>query len=179
VIVKIEVIGMTSKKRREYINNLLNKDSSPKKGQELAYELGVTRQVIVKDVAILRAEGINIIATPEGYMIPKKDNIGLEKIIAISHSREDISDELESVVKYGGIVKDVIVEHPLYGEIKAMLMVKTPYDIQSFMEKIKENDAEPLLSLTKGVHLHTIWVDSKESLEKIIVELRAKGYLID
>lgn len=170
---------MISKTRREYIKDLLNKDNIPKKGQELADELGVTRQIIVKDVAILRAEGINIIATPEGYMIPQKEILGLEKIIALSHGREDIGDELECVIKYGGIVKDVIVEHALYGEIKAMLMIKTPYDIQSFTEKIKEYDAEPLLSLTRGIHLHTIWVDSKENLEKIITELRTKGYLID
>lgn len=169
---------MISKKRREYIKNLLKENNGPKKGQELADELGVTRQVIVKDVAILRAEGVNIIATPEGYMVPTHHDVALEMIIAVSHGREDICDELQTVVKYGGIVKDVIVEHPLYGEIKAMMMVKTPYDIESFMKKIKENNAEPLLSLTKGVHLHTIVVDSQENLRNIIDELKNKGYLV-
>lgn len=170
---------MTSKERREYIKNLLNIDSSPKKGQDLAEELGVTRQVIVKDVAILRAGGVNIIATPEGYMIPRKDSMGVERIIALSHSREDIGNELEAVIKYGGIVKDVIVEHPLYGEMKAMLMIKSLYDIQNFVENIKQHNAEPLLSLTKGVHLHTIEADNVENLEKITEELRNRGYLVD
>lgn len=170
---------MTSKMRREYIKNLLNENCSPKKGQELAEDLGVTRQVIVKDVAILRAEGVNIIATPEGYMVPRKGDRGVERIIALSHGREDIENELEVVVKYGGIVKDVIVEHPLYGEIKAMLMIKSLYDAQNFVKNIEQHNAEPLAILTKGVHLHTIGADSVENLEKIIDELRKKGYLID
>lgn len=170
---------MTSKERRKYIKELLNDIKKPKKGQELAEELRVTRQVIVKDIAILRAEGTKIIATPEGYMIPSDNKKGIEKIIAISHSREDIENELQIIVKYGGLIKDVIVEHPLYGEIKAMLMVKTPYDVQNFISKIKQYDAEPLLSLTRGIHLHTIEADTKENMKKIIDELRNKGYLID
>lgn len=170
---------MNSNNRREYIKNLLNDIKTPKKGHELAEELGVTRQVIVKDIAILRAEGVNIIATPEGYMIPRKDKKAIEKIIAISHNREDIGEELQTIIKYGGIVKDVIVEHPLYGEIKAMLMLKTLYDIQNFIEKIKEHDAEPLSALTRGVHLHTIEADNNDSMKKIINELKDKGYLID
>ena len=151
----------------------------PKKGQELAEELGVTRQVIVKDIAILRASGIDIIATPEGYMLSKKEKNDIERIVAVNHSREEIKDELEIIVKYGGIVKDVVVEHSLYGEIKAMLMLKTLYDVQSFVNKIEAYQAEPLSSLTRGVHLHTIEAENEKDMEKIIHDLKSKGYLIE
>ncbi|MCY6372712.1 transcription repressor NadR [Clostridium ganghwense] len=170
---------MGAKERRQYIENLLINSETPKKGQDIAEKLHVTRQVIVKDIAILRAQGLNIIATPEGYLMPKVEEKNICKILPLSHNREDIGDELECIVKYGGIVKDVIVEHPLYGEIKAMLMIKTLYDIQSFVKKVKEYNAKPLLALTRGIHLHTIEVDEEENMNKIIKELKDKGYLIE
>ena len=169
---------MNSKERREYIKNLLMKNNNTYKGQFLAEELGVTRQVIVKDIAIIRAEGINIIATPEGYLIPNEESNYVRRVIALSHSRDDIYNELECIVKFGGVVEDVTVEHPLYGEIRAMLMIKTLMDIEKFIKKFKEFNAEPLSSLTKGIHLHTIKADNEEIMEYIIKELKNKNYLI-
>jgi len=169
---------MNSKERREYIKNLLTKSNSTYKGQFLAEELGVTRQVIVKDIAIIRAEGVNLIATPEGYLIPNEESNYIRRVIALSHSREDIYNELECIVKFGGVVEDVTVEHPLYGEIRAMLMIRTIMDIEKFIKKFKEFNAEPLSSLTKGIHLHTIRADNEEIIECIIKELKDKNYLI-
>ncbi len=169
---------MNSKQRRDYIKNLLINNNCAYKGQFLAEELGVTRQVIVKDIAITRAEGVNIIATPEGYLIPNEEINYVRRVIAVSHSREDIYSELECIVKFGGVVEDVTVEHSLYGEIRAMLMIKTIVDIEKFTKKFKEFNAEPLSSLTKGVHLHTIKADNEEIMEFIIKELKYKNYLI-
>ncbi|KEI00805.1 transcription repressor NadR [Clostridium botulinum] len=170
---------MDSKQRREYIKEILNNSLEPKKGQEFASRLGVTRQIIVKDIAILRASGLNIIATPEGYIIPKNDKHLLEKIVAVCHGRDSIEEELQCIVKYGGIIKDVVVEHPLYGEIKSMIMVKTLYDVEKFIEKINNQKAEPLLSLTSGVHLHTIQCENEGIMKEIIKKLKNKGYLIE
>ncbi|KGM96995.1 transcriptional regulator [Clostridium botulinum] len=170
---------MDSKQRREYIKEILNNSLEPKKGQEFASRLGVTRQIIVKDIAILRASGLNIIATPEGYIIPKNDKHLLEKIVAVCHGRDSIEEELQCIVKYGGIIKDVVVEHPLYGEIKSMIMVKTLYDVEKFIEKINNEKAEPLLSLTSGVHLHTIQCENEGIMKEIIKKLKNKGYLIE
>jgi transcriptional regulator of NAD metabolism len=170
---------MNSSERREYIKNLLIKGNGKYKGQFLAEELGVTRQVIVKDIAIIRAEGLNIIATPQGYLImPKEESNYVRKVIAVSHSTEDIYNELECIVKFGGIVEDVIVEHSLYGEIRAMLMLKTVIDVEEFIKKFKESNAQPLSSLTKGIHLHTIRADNEEIIESIIKELKGKDYLV-
>lgn len=169
---------MDSKERRIYIEKLLEKSYTPIKGINLSKELGVTRQVIVKDIALLRAEGIDIIATPHGYIMTRKETNRIRKILALNHKLNDIQSELECIVKFGGVIEDVIIEHPLYGEIRAMLMIKTPYDIQNFLAKFKEFNAEPLSSLTGGIHLHTISVENEENLKNIIKELKGKNYLI-
>lgn len=169
---------MGSKERRKLIEQLLIKRLDPQKGQDLAKELGVTRQVIVKDIAILRAEGVNIIATPEGYIIQKDESHKIKRIIAVSHSSENIEEELTCVVKFGGVIEDVIIEHPLYGEMRGMLMIKTLYDIQNFMKKFKEYKAEPLSALTGGVHIHTIEAADEETMNRIINELKQRQYLI-
>lgn len=169
---------MDSKQRREFILDRLINSSEPQKGQLLAEQIGVTRQVIVKDIAILRAEGRKIIATPEGYLIHKDSIPKIKRVVAICHNSDQIEDELESIIKYGGIIEDVIVEHPLYGEIKGMLMIKTLDDIQNFMNKLKNHKAEPLLRLTGGVHLHTIHAENEELMHKIINELNNKNFLV-
>ena len=64
---------MGSIERREEIMKMLVESSRAIKGTELASLFNVTRQIIVKDIAILRAAGNNIIATPDGY-IYKIDN---------------------------------------------------------------------------------------------------------
>jgi uncharacterized protein len=169
---------MGSKERRKVIEQLLIKRGEPQKGQDLAKELGVTRQVIVKDIAILRAEGVNIIATPEGYIIQKDESHKIKRIIAVSHRSENIEEELTCVVKFGGTIEDVIIEHPLYGEMRGMLMIKTLYDVQNFVKKFKEYKAEPLSALTGGVHIHTIEADDEETMDRIISELKERQYLI-
>lgn len=170
---------MNSKERREYIEELLKKSDVPKKGNYIAEELGVTRQVIVKDIAILRAEGKRIIATPDGYLMSKEGKNMIKKIMAFSHQTEGIEDELKTIVKFGGIVEDVVIEHSLYGEIKGMLMVKNLYDVENFISKLNSYKAEPLLVLTGGVHLHSILAESPEAIDNITRELKFKGYLIE
>lgn len=169
---------MESKERRKEIEDLLRISGEAQKGHNLAERFKVTRQVIVKDIAILRAEGKNIIATPEGYIIPQHEKKFVRKTIATCHKSENIEDELYTIVEYGGIIEDVIVEHALYGEIKGMLMIKSGHDIKNFMKRLKEYKAEPLLILTGGVHLHTICAENDDIMNSIIEELRNKGYLV-
>ncbi|MFL0251287.1 transcription repressor NadR [Clostridium neuense] len=169
---------MNSDERRNSIRKKLEDEGRPIKGSALAKEFGVTRQIIVKDIAILRAEGSDIFATPKGYIINKSNTNIVKRVIAVSHKPEEIEDELNSIVKFGGTAYDVVIEHSLYGEIRGVLMVKTPYDVQNFMEKLNKHRAEPLCILTGGVHLHTIIANSEEDLNKIINELNEKGYII-
>lgn len=169
---------MNSVERRKYIEEALIKTEGAQKGSDLARELSVTRQVIVKDIAILRAEGKKIIATPDGYIVPNEQKYCIKRVVALSHNAHQIQDELETIVQFGGIIEDVIIEHPIYGEIRGMLMIKTLFDIQNFVKKVKDNNAEPLSMLTGGVHLHTIVIENEDILDKILTELKKKGYLI-
>ncbi|WP_138208888.1 transcription repressor NadR [Hathewaya histolytica] len=169
---------MNSKERRGLIKEFLISSNTPLKGAEIAKNLKVTRQVIVKDVALLRAEGFNIIATPEGYILDNNLDSNLKKIIAVSHKREDIENELYLIIKFGGIINDVIIEHPLYGEIRAMLKISNLADLENFMRKLDRYRAEPLSKLTNGIHLHTIEAKDKDTMDCILRELEKSGYLI-
>lgn len=169
---------MNSSKRREDIIKILINSQRPLKGVFLADKYNVTRQVIVKDIAILRARGEQIIATPEGYIIGNNNNNKVRCIVAVSHNEESMIDELNIVVKYGGIIEDVIVEHPLYGEIKGMMMIKNLNDLEKFINRYKNSSAKLLSMLTDGVHIHTIAADSQDDINLIINELDSKGFLI-
>lgn len=168
---------MTSKKRREEIIKLLINNNSAIKGTKLAELFSVTRQIIVKDIAILRAEGKNIIATPDGYILNKDIN-KVKTIIAVNHNSKETMEELEIVVKYGGIIEDVIIEHPLYGELRGNLMIKNLNDLNKFEKEYNNNNAKPLSNLTNGIHLHTIAADSVEDIEEIKRELKERGFLL-
>ena len=166
---------MIANNRREAIVELLLKEKAPVKGVELATKFDVTRQIIVKDIAILRAKGNNIIATPDGYMFNDDNGSRVRAIIAVNHNKDEMIKELEIVIKYGGIIEDVIVEHPIYGEIKGLLMIKNLNDLNRFKNTFELSDSAPLSSLTNGVHLHTVSVDTKENIELIKKELKENG----
>lgn len=168
---------MSSIKRREEIIKMLIQSNKAIKGTELASLFGVTRQIIVKDIAILRAEGNAIIATPDGY-IYNKNTSKVKSIIAVNHNRDEIIDELKTVVKYGGIIDDVIIEHPLYGEIRGNLMIKNLNDLNKFEIEFENKNIKPLSDLTNGVHIHTIVADDEENIKLIKRELKEKGLLL-
>ena len=169
---------MTANERRDEIIKLLVKDKKTITGSELAAYFNVTRQVIVKDIAILRAAGKNIIATPDGYMINENLYDRVKSVIAVEHKENEMEKELEIVVKYGGIIEDVIVEHPLYGEIRGILKIKNLNDLNKLTNYFDEVDAKPLATLTNGIHLHTISADSEENMELIKKELKEKGFIL-
>lgn len=168
---------MGSIDRRDNILKLLLESSEPLKGSDIAKKYFVTRQIIVKDIAILRARGKNIIATPDGYIINKNEN-KVKAIIAVTHTEEEMFDEMNIVIKYGGIIEDVIVEHPLYGEITGMLMIKNYNELNKFIEKYNKQRAKLLSVLTNGVHLHTIAAETQDDINLIISELRKCNFIV-
>ena len=168
---------MNSIERRNNIINLLLDINEPIKGSVIAQKYSVTRQVIVKDIAILRAKGENIIATPDGYIINKNENKA-KAIIAVAHNEEEMFDEMSIVIKYGGTIEDVIVEHPLYGEISGMLMIKNYNELNKFVQKCEEQRAKLLSVLTNGVHLHTISAENEDYINLIISELKKYKFIV-
>lgn len=172
---------MDSEQRRIAIVEALNNKNEPIKGIELSKMFNVSRQVIVQDIAILRAKGEEIFATPQGYMVATKasEEKILKTIVCKHKGYDEIEDELKIIIDIGGKVIDVIVVHPVYNEIKIPLMLGSRIEIDEFVNSLKSEKAEPLSSLTEGVHIHTIEVPSIKVYEKILIELEKKGYLIN
>ena len=171
---------MDTKERRALLVDKLKTSGCSVTGAVLAKELGVSRQVIVGDIAILRAAGLGIYATPQGYVLPMaKAQVAIHAKLACKHDREGLANELAIIIDHGGKVLDVVVEHPLYGEIKANLMLTSRYELADFLQRLDGSGAEPLSIITGGVHLHTIEVSSHETLLCIKRELRKHGILIN
>lgn len=170
---------MDSNIRREQILSIIKKRKEPIKGADLAGKFHVSRQIIVQDIAILRAAGEKIVATPQGYFLPfSTGDSMLQKTIACGHKMEEMYEELIIMVDMGAKILDVIVEHAIYGEIKAMLMIKSRKDLEKFIQEFRRLKAEPLSSLTEGIHLHTIEVPDENTYKEILLKLQEYGYLI-
>ncbi len=167
--------------RRERILEILNKCEQYITGAELARSLGVSRQVIVQDIALLRAQGWDIIATPQGYIMNQDVYPPLpRRIFACQHhDLEGLTGELLLIIDNGGKVLDVVVEHPLYGELKGNLMLSSRRDVLDFVRRLKKSGARPLAELTKGIHLHTIEAKNEKILDRIKSVLEEKGFLVD
>ena len=163
--------------RKQKIIERITQSEKPISASALAKELHVSRQIIVGDVALLRAGGHKITATPRGYVIDQP-SLGVCKTIAVKHDDQDMEKELNLIIDMGGYVENVIVEHPVYGEIKGNMKLKSRYDVQKFMEKVREDQAASLSSLTDGVHLHTIYADSMDIIDRIEQALKENGFLL-
>ena len=168
---------MTAAQRRSAIYAQLTQASAPVSATTFAQRFSVTRQVIVGDIALLRAEGHSITATPRGYMIPAKT--GLCRTIACHHSGEDTQKELFAMVDCGCTVVDVIVEHPVYGQLTAPLALSSRYDVEQFIHRMKTSHAQPISALTGGVHLHTLSCPSEEVFAHLKTTLADMGMLYD
>ena len=168
---------MSGEKRRDRLLQYLEEHDKPVCGTELAKEFRVCRQVIVQDIALLRAIDKNIISTNKGYMFFEPHEAMCRRIFMVKHTDEQMRDELNSIVDNGGQLLDVIIEHDVYGTITVDLQLSTRHDVDEFMDRIMGN-ARPLKYLTDGVHYHTVEADSEKTLDRIEKILRQKGYLI-
>ena len=166
---------MHAEERRETILKLLRQSAQPVSASTLAGQLSVSRQIIVGDIALLRAAGQEITATARGYVIPAQN--GLLRRIACTHSAEETRDELDAMVDCGCTVVDVIVEHPVYGQLTAPLHLSSRLDVDQFMKRM--DGAAPLSQLTGGVHLHTLSCPDETAHEHLLQLLRQRGFLVE
>ena len=168
---------MDSRKRRNKILAKLQKTSDPLSAAKIAKDMGVSRQIIVGDIALLRAEGNEIIATSRGYVIAAPISGKFIRKIACKHNREQTEAELLAIISLGGEIIDVTVTHPYYGDMTGQLNITTVEDVKAFCEELKDN--KKLLSdLTDGTHLHTIACKDNAAFESIIAELTKQGVLL-
>ena len=167
---------MNGDKRRESILQQLVESSLPISGLQLAKLLYVSRQVIVQDIALLRAEKHDILSTNTGYIIKKA--LKPQRVFCVSHSDDCILDELYTIVDLGGRVVDVQINHKVYGNFLAQLNIKSRKDAENLVERISLGESIPLKKLTQDSHCHLVEADTIEELNSIENELRRKGYLM-
>jgi transcriptional regulator of NAD metabolism len=166
---------MQTSDRRCAIEQRLREGRGPLSAAALAAEFHVSRQVIVGDVALLRAAGADIHATPRGYVMGASGT-GVRGVLACVHTPEDMGRELNAIVDNGGEVLDVIVEHPLYGQLTGQLRLRSRHDVGQFLEKAQ--GASPLSTLTGGIHLHTVLCPDQETLDRVRQALAQEGFLL-
>ncbi|MGX7151230.1 transcription repressor NadR [Enterococcus ureasiticus] len=165
-------------KRREAILLELESADKPISASRFAKEFKVSRQIVVGDVALLRAAGYEIIATARGYLLEsEKDKQGVVRKIACQHMPQQTEDELLTIVSLGGEVLDVVVEHPIYGELTGGLHIHTEKEVKEFVKAYEKSRASLLSELTGGIHLHTIRCENEDTLNRIKEALAQKGIL--
>lgn len=171
---------MTGKERRALVRAKLLQSETPLTGASLATEMGVSRQVIVADIALLRTAGATIYATPEGYVMPATPLKGVSRVIAAKHlGWKDMREEMVTVVNLGGCMVDVSIEHKIYGEFHSMMLIRDIDGVDAFLFNMRQSGMEPMSALTGGVHLHTITAPDEATLDAIETALRLKGLLVE
>lgn len=168
---------MDGKTRRKQIIQELKKATEPLSGSSLAKIMGVSRQVIVQDIALLRTE-YQILATAQGYLLYTVAAKKCVRAFLVKHTEEQIYDELAAIVSLGGLVLDVIVEHDVYGQLRADLNLATLTDVEHFCQRLEKSSCGPLFPISQGMHLHTVEADSERTLDRIQRKLEEKGFLI-
>lgn len=166
---------MKSNERRKSIVNLLLSEKRPISGGELSEKYGVSRQIIVKDISILKEYGNEILATNSGYIIqssPLK-----ERVFKVFHTTEQTEDELQTIVDLGGIIADVYVWHKAYGKMVANLCISSRLQIEQFIESVRTGKSVELMHVTGGYHYHTVRAESEDILDRIGTALAAKNYI--
>ena len=168
------------KTRRGKLLQRLQRAEAPVTGSDLADELGVSRQVIVADVAVLRAEGHPVTATPRGYIVSGgTGERSTSAELAVSHSPGDTAKELYALVDAGVRIVDVTVEHPLYGDLKGNLLLSNRADVDRFLERLCDEGIPLLSDLTGGIHLHRIEFDRVCDFRRAEAALRRLGFLAE
>ena len=163
--------------RRKAVEQMLEKAGGPVSATALARRFSVSRQIIVGDVALLRAAGADIVATPRGYVLGRRP-AGVERRVACVHAPGDMERELNAIVDAGGEVVDVIVEHPVYGQLTGLLGVRSRYDVQEFLTRVEAHGARPLSDLTGGIHLHTIRCPDEKTFQRVERSLQNENILL-
>jgi len=169
---------MTGEERRNGIVETLRTAGGPLSGTALGRACGVSRQVVVQDIALLRRGGVPVVSTNRGYVL-LPGNARPTRVLKCHHSIEEALEELDIVVDLGGCVEDVFVNHRAYGVISSRLDVRNRRDARRFMDDINSGVSTPLMNLTNCYHFHHVSADSQELLGEIEIALSERGFLAE
>ncbi len=169
-----------SEERRRQLLELISSSSKPVSGTELGQRLGATRQTVAQDIALLRARGEPIVGTSRGYLLASSLAPNSHRaLLAVRHGPEKTEEELSLLLDLGLRIVDVVVDHPVYGEIRGMLMLDSREDLREWLAGIREKRAHLLSELTEGIHLHTVEAPRADLLDRARAALRQKGFLFE
>ncbi len=166
---------MSGEERRKEIIRALESGGEPLSGTGLAKEFDVSRQIIVQDIALLRAAGYAILSTNRGYIL--QGDPRCQRVFKMHHTPDDCEDELNVIVDLGGAVEDIFIYHKYYGVVKADMHIRSRRDVAGFMEDIRTGKSTLLSTATSGYHYHTVSAESQQVLDDIQAELAKKGFL--
>lgn len=166
---------MKAAKRRKEIIMFLMAQKEAVSGSALSEKFGVSRQIIVQDISVLKAAGFGIISTHYGYIVQETPFITRE--IKVYHTTEQTEDELNCIVNLGGTVVDVFVWHKVYGKISADLNIFSSLHVKQFIEGVRSGKSTELMNITGGYHYHTIRAENEKVMNNIVKALTEKGYI--
>ncbi|MGN0301660.1 MAG: transcription repressor NadR [Anaerotardibacter sp.] len=169
---------MANSPRQKEIIRTLRESKTPLSGTALGEMLGVSRQVIVQDIALLRTSGYDIISTNRGYLLNTSSDKPC-RLVKVQHGPDQIEEELNLIVDLGGCVEDVLVNHRTYAKLEAPLKIKNRRDVRNFIEDLKKGVSSPLSVITSGYHFHHITAESEEVLDEIVDALEQNGFLAE
>ena len=170
---------MTGEQRRSEIRRMLQQAQQPLTGTALAKGLHVSRQVIVQDIALMRAEHLPILSTNKGYLLRADAACAPQpkRVFFVRHTTEQVLEEFMTVIDLGGRILDVSVEHELYGSIRADLLIENAQDALEFTQRLAACRDTPLKVLTGDCHFHTVTAPSEKLLDLIEAELKSRGFM--
>ena len=164
---------MTRDERQKEILQILRESADPVSGAALARRLGVSRQIIVQDIAAIRGGGAEVISTTRGYTAKP----GASRVFKVSHSDSEVEEELTMIVDEGAVVEDVFIFHKVYGVMRGELHLRSRRDIEAYLAKIASGSSSLLMNVTSGYHYHTVTAESEEVLDLVGGKLRRRGFL--
>lgn len=167
---------MKADERRKEIVNYLLSEQKPISGGTLSEKFSVSRQIIVQDIAVLKATGFEILSTHSGYIIRHTPLV--ERVFKVYHTTEQTEDELNNIVDFGGTIVDVFVWHKVYGKMTAQLNIFSRLHVKQFIEGVRSGKSTELMNITSGYHYHTVRAESEEILEKIEKALEKRNYIV-
>lgn len=168
---------MKSEDRRQEILSFLGNTENPIPANVLKERFDVSRQVIVQDIAILRANGYDITSTNRGYVLNTKAQA--TRIFKCRHSFEELVEEGDMIISSGGKIEDIFVNHRIYGRISARLALYNRIHVEELYRSLVSGASKPLMSVTDGYHYHTVTAESESALDEIENKLRVRGFLIE
>ena len=168
-------MALSGQERREQIIKILKQSDKPIPGTELAKMLEVSRQIVVQDMALIRANGIEITSTNRGYIIQEENKVS--RVFKVIHTSDQVEEELNLYVDFGAVVEDVFVYHKVYGLIKVPMNIRSRRDVKKYLDGISSGKSSELMNLTSNYHYHTVSAESEEVLDQLQEELWERGYL--